>query len=368
MGLLLEHFGLDMGAKQYSEEQIWEVVLTAAASQTTIQQVCKGSAEAPCGNTVRGILHSQLSLEEVEAQANKTLAEKLPKRLAKKPRWLAIDLVLVPYHGQPAHKPDEVVRSQAKSGTTHFHAYATAFVVERERRFTLALTFVRSTDCLTDIVDRLESRVKQLAISIRCRLLDRQFFTVEVIRHLKEARKSFIIPVIIRGKKSPPGGTRVLVEDKRSGWKSYTLRSSKKGEVSLRVAVVARNWAGRMGKQGRRMLPYAVYGVRTELREVASVYRLRFGIETSHRQMNQARGRTASRSPVLRLLYVGIAFMLRNLWAWLHWAVVAEPRRGRRKLRLWLMSLEQMLNWIAGIGREKLKTVRKIPVGYALTE
>ena len=44
------------------------------------------------------------------------------------------------------------------------------------------------------------------------------------------------------------------------------------------------------------------------------MYRQRFGIETSYRQMNQVRARTTSRNPVIRLLFVGLAFILFNLY------------------------------------------------------
>jgi hypothetical protein len=37
---------------------------------------------------------------------------------------LAIDLTLIPYHGQPQADPKEIYRSKAKDGTSHFHAYA----------------------------------------------------------------------------------------------------------------------------------------------------------------------------------------------------------------------------------------------------
>ena len=44
------------------------------------------------------------------------------------------------------------------------------------------------------------------------------------------------------------------------------------------------------------------------------MYRQRFGIETSYRQMNQVRARTTSRNPVIRLLLVGLAFVIFNLY------------------------------------------------------
>ena len=42
------------------------------------------------------------------------------------------------------------------------------------------------------------------------------------------------------------------------------------------------------------------------------MYRQRFGIESSYRQMNQVRARTSTRNPVIRLLLVGLAFVLFN--------------------------------------------------------
>jgi hypothetical protein len=50
----------------------------------------------------------------------------------------AIDIHYIPYHGKPKKDDDEIVRSKAKSGTTHFHAYATLYVIVLGKRFTLA--------------------------------------------------------------------------------------------------------------------------------------------------------------------------------------------------------------------------------------
>jgi hypothetical protein len=37
--------------------------------------------------------------------------------------------------------------------------------------------------------------------------------------------------------------------------------------------------------------------------------------------MNSSRARTSSRNPALRLLYVGISFLLQNIWVSIKWAV-----------------------------------------------
>ena len=75
-------------------------------------------------------------------------------------------------------------------------------------------------------------------------------------------------------------------------------------------------------------------------RWVRQEYRKRFGIETSYRQMNQCRIRTSTRNPVLRLLFVGIALLLRNVWVWFHLNILADRHRnGRVILNLELLRL-----------------------------
>jgi hypothetical protein len=60
---------------------------------------------------------------------NDVLAQCLPKNLLHKKQRLAIDLVLIPYHELPVYDESEIDRSQPKSGTSHFHAYATCCLV-----------------------------------------------------------------------------------------------------------------------------------------------------------------------------------------------------------------------------------------------
>jgi IS4 transposase len=79
---------------------------------------------------------------------------------------------------------------------------------------------------------------------------------------------------------------------------------------------------------------------------VKETYRSRFAIETSYRQMHQARIRTCTRDPLLRLLYVGVALVLRNVWVWLHWEVLAQRRRGPRRIDLGRMSFRRLLLWL----------------------
>jgi len=98
------------------------------------------------------------------------------------------------------------------------------------------------------------------------------------------------------------------------------------GPLTVKAVVVRRYLKGRYAKHGVRWFAYAIAGLPhgTLPAQVFQWYRRRFGIETSYRQMNHLRARTTSRSPVLRLLLVGLAFILVNLYLTLRRAFAVE--------------------------------------------
>jgi putative transposase len=73
---------------------------------------------------------------------------------------------------------------------------------------------------------------------------------------------------------------------------------------------------------------------------------MRFAIETTYRQLQQGRIRTSSRSPLLRLLFVGLALLLRNVWVWVHSTYLTTPRRGGRIVHLDRLRFRALLAWL----------------------
>ncbi len=81
----------------------------------------------------------------------------------------------------------EVYRSLAKDGTSHFHAYATAYLVLKGQRFTVALQAVAEGEPLKEVVQRLLKQARSVGVKPRLLLLDRGFYSVDVIRYLQAA-------------------------------------------------------------------------------------------------------------------------------------------------------------------------------------
>lgn len=148
----------------------------------------------------------------------------------------------------------------------------------------------------------------------------------------------------------------MLAAGKQSRWASYTLRNAQEGAVEFDLAVVCHNTQGKRGRHQRKTLLYATWGVRhRSLSWVRTTYRSRFGIETSYRQLHQARIRTSSRNPALRLLFVAVALILRNIWVWLHAEVMVQPQAVASRV----VALEPSAVVVDGGGRKAFTTLSK---------
>ncbi len=353
--LLQKHLRLTNYSRQTGVWLVYHVLFFAAATLTSIHAACQRLRAAPCDDTLLKALRATLpQFAELQRRVNRALAASLPKALKKKRKRglrLAIDLTLIPYHGQPEADPNEIYRSKAKDGTSHFHAYASAYLVLAGERFTVALTPVGKSEKMEVVVKRLLGLARQAGISPKLLLLDRGFYSVGVIRYLQAARVPFLMPAIARGPKPtkdrPATGVRAFQLQKRGGWGEHTLQDSHKRTATVRICVYCGNYRGQWKRRGRFAWVYAYWGWQPRRpRQVADTYRLRFGIETSYRQMNEARIKTCSRSPLLRFLFVAIALLLRNVWVWFHWEVLSSPRRGRRRLNLKRLRFKTLLFWL----------------------
>lgn len=370
----LDTLPLDMPGDIESRDLL-RVLVFAAASRLSVHQACDQLECAPSGPTVLGNLASQLSdLDALEGHLNGLLATLIPKGLGTRGCRVAVDLVALPYHGtvDEAHQ-DEVCRSKAKCGTTHFFTYATAYAVVRGRRYTLAMCRVRAKQSMDYVLRTLLARLVTLGIRMKLLLLDRGFYTVRVIRDLITAELPFIMPAVKRGKKPTtaggPTGTYALAAEKQSRWTPYTLKSSQDGSVEFDLAVVCHNTRGHRGRHQREALLYATWGLKHRpLSWIRTTYRSRFGIESSYRQSHQARIRTSSRKPALRLLFMGVALVLRNVWVWLHAEVMAQPQRGARQLRPQLLRFARLLLWLLMEVARHYRLLREISVYRDLYE
>jgi putative transposase len=145
--------------------------------------------------------------------------------------------------------------------------------------------------------------------------LDKGFCSKPVFKVLEQHKLSFVTRIPVRGKS---GGVRLLFQGK-SRKTTYTFNSPTYGRYIVEAVVVKRYSKGRYGRHQTKWFAYAVTGLPTNIlpAQVFELYRQRFGIESSYRQMNQVRARTSTRNPVIRLLLVGLAFVFCSIFTFL---------------------------------------------------
>lgn len=342
--------------RRCTADVVLSVLAYAAARITSVADACLRLTDAPDADTVLGHLARQLPAPDVlDRRVRRALAAHLPRDV-RRGRWVvAIDTTLVPYHGRPFADPAEVCRGQPKSGTTHFHAYATAYLVRGGRRFTLALIGVRKGDTPDHVVRELRRRVAAAGITPKVLLLDRGFNTAGVVRYLQAARQPFVMPQAVRGR-APKGGhltgLRAIRATHPTGWTTHAWIPTGDRRVTVDLCVLRRR---RRDRRGHRAFLYACGRVRMAPAAVYRTHRLRFGVETSYRQLHQARIRTTTRRPALRFLFVAVAVLLRNLWAWLHWVALAAPRRGGRRVQLHRLRFRTLTLWLAHLAEARFR-------------
>lgn len=334
---------------------VWSIVLRAAARTISIFAACRDLANAPSQQAVFDALEADLprTLPVLEKRLNWALTTSWPRRLQRR-RWhVAIDWHLTPYYGEAHKSRNEIYRSKERQGTTHFHAYATACIVQYGQRYTLALTWIRRHESTVRVLRRLLARIGELAVKIKVLLLDRAFFTAAVTASLQKEKLPFLMPVMFRGRRPTQKNKKLAknslrwLKRQKAGWYAHTL-SNDKEPVKISVCVAYRTYYNRKKrKRGQQKLLFAAWRVRGTPTEIRERYRKRFGIESSFRQMRQARIYTCTPNPHLRLVFVAVALLLRNLWVWIHATLLAEGRGETMTLRLELLRFKQLLDWIA---------------------
>ena len=301
--------------------------------------------------------------DELRARLRAALLGPLPPRLLRRRLWdVASDLHDVPYYGPQAGAPG-VRQGQRQQGTDLYFSYATAVLLRRGRRRTVALLPADSPKP-APLVAAVLGQLRQAGLRVRRLLIDRGPYAAAVVQLLRRQRLPFLVPLLQRGRLGPDGqATRTLaiLRDKPAGPNEYRWRrrGPQSGpEVAVRVAVVP----GRTRGGKARRLGYAFWGLGAATGLwLARQYRQRFGSETSSRQLRQGLGRTCRRGRRVRRRLVGLALRRRNVGVALHGEALAVRHRGGRRLRPGRLRLALLRLWLALAVAEELELALAVP-------
>jgi hypothetical protein len=256
-------------------------------------------------------------------------------------RWMVgIDVNNVAYYGPPT--PD-VVGGPKKQGTKWFFAYATAVLLHKGRRYTVALAPLPPKTKPHEIVRLMLEQIEEKGLKIGGVTLDSAFDSGDTLLLLQERQLAYSVPLRRKGKGRNARNVCFEGKHKQLRWTEWTTEKTRR-QVRTRTLL----WKG----QAKTMV-FAFQGwsgdrarnVHAQAERLRQLYRRRFGIETSYRQKNQAKATTTSRDPVYRLLLEGLGYLLRQVWV-----VLTEELASHSQVppSTWIgaLTVQKMMDWL----------------------
>jgi putative transposase len=135
--------------------QTFDLLLKAVAEGSSLEAVCEDSGGAVDSNTLREQVNRALPISQLrsqESEMNAALQAAIPNDLPYGGLEVAIDTHDEPFYGKTPVLRAYTCKTRAKNGTTRFFRIASAYVIWREVRLTLALTYVLPDDPLPTVV------------------------------------------------------------------------------------------------------------------------------------------------------------------------------------------------------------------------
>jgi putative transposase len=163
-----KHLPLQAEGYKCTTDDLLNVLLGVAANRGTLESVCSDLVGTPDAATIRNYFNEQLCVEDLPDLArrmNAAMADEIPPRVWQQVCDVALDFQDRPYYGKAPQATGLWVRGRARDGTTRFYRVATAYVMLKHLRVTLALRFVLPEDETVTIVQDLQKALKSIWIA-----------------------------------------------------------------------------------------------------------------------------------------------------------------------------------------------------------
>jgi len=300
-----------------------------AAERQSIHSVQKLVVARPCETSMRHHL-KKLDMEQIMDVNHQFLVNQVLDILPKGKKCIfAIDSTDDPYYGEivPMNK-EYVIGSRLKKSTSTFYRYISLYLIEGERKLTLSMLPVRNDMPVLDYIAYFLDIIGKTGLEIKALLLDREFYSVEILSHLMRQNTPFIMPV----KRQSARMKEFLSEGRSSSTMKYSMKSQGKGSVNLTILKVVKYLKGRSKKHGILRVGYVINNIAWKPQKVAKTYEKRFAIESSYRMRNTVRARTTTKNPTIRYLLALISMLLKNIWVAIRWRYFTIPKQGPRQV------------------------------------
>jgi hypothetical protein len=350
--------------RRVSVGRLLDLLLLVASLGSSLSAIARRFGFGFSHETARQAVAANLpALEALTAGLVEALYSCGGRRLRRR-RWdVAIDLHYSPYYGN-RHTPG-LVGGPKKAGSKYFFVYATAVLLHRRHRYTVGLLGLTAAQKPHETVAALLAQLDARGVRLRAVVLDSAFDSGETLLLLQRRQLAYSVPLRRKGRGRNrrnvcfelPVGTITTVdwvtEQTRQAVCTQAVVARRPGEEQVHVYAFG-GW-----------LPGAAVSAVRRARLAKRAYRRRFGIETSYRQMNEGKAKTTAKDVRYRLLLVGLALLLRQVWVWLSGQVARD--RGLRPSQ-WLAEwpLQRLLGWLSDVLRTQYREEKSLQLQQPL--
>ena len=221
-----------------------------------------------------------------------------------------------------------------KGGSSKHLRYTTFKIVCGSLRLTVAVHATGQKYKKADIVRLQLEYARKFGIRSKVHLLDKGFYTVDVINTLNDMNQLFIMPAVrkdwvVDAIEAYANGTGKRVFQ-------HTIRG-KTGQAPVTVMIVPKNGAKDTDPPKDRYVAFitnaSMQKALTLLANVSVIYRNRWDIETGYRVAKKMRPFTCSRNPSVRLVLFYFSMILYNLWKISCWLAGGSDDTGEARVQ-----------------------------------
>jgi len=288
-------------------------------------------------DVVQRRIHQKSEIEVIKAfnQTTRHVCGILRRmRLLRRRVTVAIDYTDKPYYGD-SNDPG-VIGTRYQRGTKYCFKYITLSVVIGDAKITIKALPVKPFSEQTKLVDELLTEAKKMHIRINLVLLDRSFFTQQIVKIMDKHHLRFLFPVI---KNKLVKKMINNSHESKNYVHRYKFTKGEKPTASFTIFFML----DPDSQDEQVWKRYLVYGtnlpVTNDNRHVfVEIYRKRWNIETSIRvEKQEFLTQTTSKSYRFRLFIFLVAILLYNLWIVTRIALGETFYVRRWKISIYLM-------------------------------
>jgi len=142
---------------------------------------------------------TKFDLNTVRSGGNTLLREYTLELLPEQVEIVA-DLHLRPYY-RDKDETEDLYYSEAKRGTTAFHAYATLYARVENKRYTLAVRRVTHGDTASDVLAEFLGLVDDFDFAVKAVYVDREFYDGKCLTLTQAHNHASVVPIVKWGTK-----------------------------------------------------------------------------------------------------------------------------------------------------------------------